>query len=253
MKYFTRNVMSLLLLVIAQISFAQTAADYAFSTFTGQTLDPMTGSTTLIVASVDDAPVAAVPIGFSFNYSGANYTDFSTSPDGFIRLGTTTATSQFTNAITSTTNIPKLFPYWDDMATGPNGSVTTVLTGTPGGQIRVIEWFTSVPRALASDPATARFQLWLYEGTNVIEFRYGTIAAPVTGQSASIGLNGPLATNFQSVTVSSNTSSTTVANNTVTTFPDNGRMYRFTPIPQTTVANATVTPSGNSCLPTART
>ena len=110
MKYFARNVMSLLLLVIAQISFAQTAADYAFSTFTGQTLDPMTGSTALIGASVDDAPVAAVPIGFSFNYCGANYTDFSTSPDGFIRLGTTTATDQFTNAITSTTNIPKPHP-----------------------------------------------------------------------------------------------------------------------------------------------
>lgn len=252
MKYFTRNVMSLLLLVIAQISFAQTAADYAFSTFTGQTLDPMTGSATLVGASIDDAAAAAVPIGFSFNYCGANYTDFSTSPDGFIRLGTGTAANQFTNAITSTTNIPKLFPYWDDMATGPNGSVTTVLTGTPGSQIRVIEWFTSVPRAFDSDPATARFQLWLYEGTNVIEFRYGNIAAPVTGQSASVGINGPLATNFQSITVSSNTSSNSLANNSIATFPDNGRMYRFTPITPTTVANATVTPSGNSCLPTAR-
>jgi len=252
MKYFTRSLMSLLLMVICQISFAQTAADYAFSTSTGQSLDPMTGATQLIGTGVDDAPVAAAPIGFSFSYCGTTYTDFSASPDGFIRMGTTTATSQFTNSITTATNIPKIFPYWDDVATGTTGNVTTVLTGTPGSQIRIIQWFVTIPRN-TSGPATATFQLWLYEGTNVIEFRYGTIAAPVTTQSASVGFNGPLATNFQSVTINSNTSSTSVANDANAVFPASGRMYRFVPITLTTATNATLTPSGNQCVAAART
>jgi hypothetical protein len=244
--------MSLLLLVIAQVSFAQTAADYAFSTFTGQSLDPMTGSTQLIATGVDDTPTPATSsIGFAFSYCGTTYTDFSTSPDGFIRLGTVVATSQFTNDITSTTNVPKIFPYWEDAATGTNGNVTTVLIGTPGSQIRIVEWFVTIPR-LTSGPATARYQLWLYEGTNVIEFRYGAITVAPTAQTASIGFNGPLATNFQSVTISTDLSSTTVVNNSNTTFPVSGKMYRFTPIPLTTIANATITPSGNTCLPTAR-
>lgn len=245
-------VTALFITMAAMPAFAQTAADYGYTTQTGISLDPMTGATTLIGPGIDDAPVAAVPIGFNFTYCGTVYTDFSASPDGFIRLGATTATAQFTNTTTSATNIPKLFPFWDDMATGTTGAVTTVLTGTPGSQIRVVDWFVTVPRATGG-PANGHFQLWMYEGTNVIEFRYD-VGNTSTTQTASIGINGPLGTNFISVTGSNSTASNTAANDANNAIPGSNRLYRFTPGPGTpiTASNFSITPSGNQCVGTAR-
>lgn len=205
---------------------AQTANNYVFSTGTG-TLDPMTGSTQLIGTGIDDDPSSLTNIGFTFVYEGVNYTQFSVTPDGFVKLGSPVAVAQFTNSITSTTNVPKLFPLWDDFATGTTGAVTYVVTGSAPNRVLKINWFVTIPRNTGG-AANANFQAWLYETTNVIEFRYGTSANP---PSASIGINGVNANNFISVTVPGNTASTVTANNTVATWPGSGTMYTFAPPP----------------------
>ena len=107
---------------MAQNLMAQTVSSYVFSTGTGATLDPMTGATVVGSAANDDTPLAAAAIGFSFSYEGTAFTQFSASPDGFMRLGGTTATAAFTNSITSATNPSKIFPLWDDLALGSAGS-----------------------------------------------------------------------------------------------------------------------------------
>jgi len=231
---------------------AQNASAYTFSTSTGASLADMTGSSTLVASGVDDTPGASVAIGFNFVYCGTTYTEVSASPDGFVVLGTSafTALDQFSNSITSTTNQPKIFPWWDDMATGSvagGGKVHTILSGSSGSYIRIIEWFVTQPRN-TSGAANSRFQLWLYEGSNLIEFRYGT--ATGTSPSASIGIsNNPGTVSFSSVTASSHTSSNTTANNSNTGFNTNltgGRMYAFappapcsaTPAPGNTISSA---------------
>lgn len=199
---------------------------YAFVYSTGATLDPMTGATTVIGSGVDDAPMASsASIGFSFVMNGTAYTDYSCSPDGFIKLGAVAATSQFSNSVTSTTNIPKIYGYWDDLATGTDGNVKTLLTGIAPNRIFIAQWFVPIPRN-TSGAANSTFQVWLYEGSNKIELRYGTMGA--SSSSASVGVTAT-ATSYQSVTLSTNTSSNSTPNNSNTITPGFGVMYSFFP------------------------
>jgi hypothetical protein len=217
---------------------------YSFATSTGASLDPMVGATTALGSGDDDTPTASpAAIGFTFPYNGTTYTQFSVSPDGWILLGGTTAAAQFSNAVTSTTNIPKIYPYWDDLATGTTGSVQTLVTGSAPNRILKVQWFITSPRAVGS-PANGTFQAWLYETTGVIEFRYGALTA--SGTNASCGLTAS-ATNFQSVTISSNTTSNSVPNDANAAAPASGRMYTFTPpalsyawTPATFLSNTTI-------------
>ncbi len=205
---------------------AQTANTYLFANSTGATLDPMTGATNIVAASVDDAPSAIQNIGFSFSYEGVAYTQFSASPDGFLKLGSPAAVDQFSNSIVSTTNVPKLFPYWDDLATGVGGGVSFVVTGASPNRILKVQWFVTIPRN-TTGAANSTMQAWLYETSNIIEFRYGTGVGPST--SASIGINGVTATNFISVTTPTNATSNSTANNANTVWPGTGTMYTFAP------------------------
>ena len=84
---------------------------YTLATNAGVALAPMTGSTQLLGAGIDDTPSALANIGFAFTFSGTSYTQFSVTPDGFLKFGSPAAASQFTNALASATNIPKLAPY----------------------------------------------------------------------------------------------------------------------------------------------
>ncbi|MBL7964314.1 MAG: T9SS type A sorting domain-containing protein [Flavobacteriales bacterium] len=229
----------------AAVSLPTQANQMTFAHATGVSLDPMVGATNLLTAPNDDTPTASPgAIGFSFNFNGVSYTQFSASPDGWILLGPTTASNQFTNQVTSTTNIPKIYPYWDDVALGGSGGyVRSVVTGTPGNRILKIEWFVTIPRDL-SGPANSTFQCWLYETSNKIEFRYGTMAS--SAMSSSVGITAG-ATNYQSVTIASNTASTSVPNDANGGQPPVGTMYSFTPLSISSYAWA---PSGLVSDPT---
>jgi len=202
---------------------------YAFATSTGATLDPMVGATQLLTTSNDDTPTASATTfggGFAFNFNGVSYTQYSVSPDGWILFGPTAAANEFTNAVTSSANTPKIYPYWDDLATGTNGNVTSLMTGTAPNRIFKVQWFVNIPRN-TTGPANSTFQAWLYEGSNKIEYRYGTMGTPSSG-TISAGMTGNAST-FQSITYSSNSASTAAANDVNTTAPASGRLYSFTP------------------------
>ncbi|MCW3083229.1 MAG: hypothetical protein JWP12_595 [Bacteroidetes bacterium] len=207
-------------------SVATPLTSYVYSTSTGATLDPMTGATTAIGANDDDTPTAAAAaIGFPFNFNGRNYTKFSVSPDGWILLDSVAAVIEYTNAMTATNNVPKIAPYWDDLATGTNGSVTTLVTGTAPNRILKVQWFVNIPRN-TTGVANSTFQAWLYEGGR-IEFRYGAMGTPSSG-SISGGLTATAAS-FHSLTFATNTSSTATANDANSTAPATGRMYVYAP------------------------
>ncbi|MBK8363126.1 MAG: lamin tail domain-containing protein [Bacteroidetes bacterium] len=208
---------------VATAPLPSTVNVYTFSAGTGTTLDPMTGATQVIGSSNDDTPTGApASIGFNFSFNGTSYNQYSVSPDGWILLGGATATSSFSNGVALTTNIPKIYPIWDDLATGTDGNVQTLVTGTAPNRIFIVQWFVTMPRVLAG-PANSTFQAWLYETSNKIEFRYGTMGN--TG-SASGGLTAG-ATNFQSLTFATNTASTAAANDGNAASPSAGTIYTF--------------------------
>ncbi|WP_181248541.1 GEVED domain-containing protein [Flavobacterium magnum] len=195
-----------------------------FSTSTGAALDPMVGATDVLTTDNDDTPTAApAAIGFTFNFNGVDYSDYSVSPDGWILLGAGSAVDEFSNSATSTANIPKLYPYWDDMATGTDGNVKTLVTGSAPNRIFIVEWNTTVPRSLGG-AANAKFQAWLYETSNKIEYRYGTMSTTTGSATAGYTVNG---TTFSNITFTSNTESKTTANNNNTGVPASGRMYTY--------------------------
>ncbi len=249
------------------------AANYLFSYGFGGSLDAMTGATTVLGSGNDDTPnPSALNIGFSFVFSGTAYTQYSVSPDGWLSLGGAVASAEYSNSVTSTTNTPKIYPLWDDLATGLDGNVKTVVIGTAPNRIFIAQWFVPLPRNTTGN-ANSTFQAWLYEGSNNIEFRYGTMGASVA--SASAGITGTAGT-FRSLTFSSNSASNTVANNAITTLPASGTIYTFSPgdityswspadfLDFTDIANPlatavtsattyTVTPTSNGCVGTAST
>lgn len=203
-------------------------ANYTFATEAGKALHTFTNPVTVIGASADDSPVGPVSIGFSFNLGGQDFDACYVSPDGWIKLGSDVAADQYLNAVTSTSNTPKIYPAWDDYATGTNGSVVTETIGSEPNRIFIVQWFLTIPRNLTS-AANSTFQLLLYESTQQIEFRYGAMG---NSGSASSGITINAST-FRSITFSSNTQSTSVANNSLTTPPATGRSYSFA-LPQPT-------------------
>lgn len=237
------------ILLLAGISgFTQTANTYLFATSTGATLDAMTGATVISPADRDDGVSGVQTIPFTFVYEGANFTALSVSVDGWLKLGPVAGSAEFTNAITSGTNVPKLFALWDDLALGAsNGTLSVLTTGSSPNRIYKVQWFVTIPRSTGGT-ANSTFQCWLYEGTNVIEFRYGAGGTP---GSASCGIGGATAANYISVTTTSHTASTSSANNTIATYPGTGRMYTFTPPAPCsgTPSTPTVPASTGFCLP----
>ena len=207
-------------------------SSYSFSAGTTGTLDPMTGSTQLVASGSDDGVSAVTNIGFTFNYAGVSYTQFSANANGLVRLGGTVVTGQWTNsAANANTASPAIMPYWDDLSTGSaagGGKVHYLLTGSAPNQKLIIEWFVTVPRATGG-AANARFQCVLNEGSNVIEFIYGAGMVVNTANSgATVGL-ATATTAYNTVDVVTNTNSTSTFTTTNTAAIASGTIYTWTP------------------------
>ncbi|MFM2206793.1 MAG: hypothetical protein RL213_768 [Bacteroidota bacterium] len=207
-------------------SFAQYPVNsYVFSTTsTGLLEDVTTPTGSLIGSASDDAASSVTNIGFSFNYAGVNYTQFSVSSNGLMALGSTPVATTATNALATGANV-KIMPYWDDLSTSTTGSVVYKLTGTAPNRKLVVDWFVRVPKNNAQ-AANTHFQCWLEETTNAITFVYGAAATNTGAYTIGVTSTG---SEYYSVTVSSNTASTSTANNANTSAITSGRTYKFTP------------------------
>lgn len=217
-------------LIVALLFFqginAQNATNYVFSTTTGATLDPMTGATSIIGAGIDDGASAVTNIGFPFMYENTAYTQFSVSSNGLIRLGGTAVSTTFTNGIATNADNPKIMPMWDDICTGTGGWVKYVVTGTAPNRILKIEHYGRMD-ATETSASNSTFQTWFYEGTNVIEFVYGTGSNPV---GATIGIAGATYTQYMARNhVTNQTAASTGGVDNIATWPGSGRKYTFTP------------------------
>ena len=201
---------------------------YAGST-SGATLYDLSALPPILTTSNDDTPSGILTLPFAVTFDGVSYTECSVSPDGWVLFGNTAASNQFTNLVTSTTNIPKLYPYWDDLATGTTGYVKGAVAGTAPNRVLIVQWFVTIPRN-TTGAANSTFEARIYETTGVVEFHYGAMG-PSSTMSASVGMTGN-ATNFHSVTLSSLTSSTVTSNDGNTDVPTAGTMITYTPVQQ---------------------
>jgi hypothetical protein len=214
---------------------------YAFTQTTATYAD-LTGATSANNGQLWDDPEIGIPLGFDFQF-------YSKTIDSVLLgygLGGTVSDSLY--GFLESERI--IMPFEADLIdrgdlTGTSVSpISYKLEGMPGSRVFKLEWnnagFYNEGDSLNTLNDFVNFQLWLYEGSNVIEYRYGTSsianaavdfdneAGPVVGLA-----NFPTS---QSYFLSGSLTTPTVSN-TLTWLggvPQNGTVYRFTPLATST-------------------
>jgi hypothetical protein len=212
-------------------------SSYPMTVLGGWPLEDMSGlSTQLIGLSTDNDNSVLSPIGFTFRMDNADYTTFGANGNGFITLGRVPdGASSVNNLSDAGISNPKAAPFWDDLCVGTNGKVHYKTIGAPGMRKLIVEWqnMQITRNGACSGPGTGTFQLWLLEGTGVIQFVYGNgmteTAAADGGYSVGISsTTGPMQT-FATITTASNTVGYMVPNNSQTSAIPAGKSYVFVP------------------------
>jgi hypothetical protein len=234
-----RKLYFLLLFLCSFVLVKAQVGGYVFSASSG-TFTPISGGTSVATSTSaadflgDTKTSTSIPIGFTFNYAGVNYTSVIAASDGFLSFNPT-ATSAATNNLSTTAAArrPLVAPLWDDLdgASG-SGSAKYITTGSAGSRVFTIEWLNWQWQYDATG-ATISFQVKLYEGTNVVEFVYRRETGAVSFGSASIGLAGvgTGSGNFLSLNGSGTApaASSTTETTTISAKPATGQVYTFTP------------------------
>lgn len=216
----------LLLAALSILCFADINEYYSFNATTG-TYVPITGTPIDTILS-DDALSGAIPIGFSFAYGDAAYTEVVVSSNGWIGLGTSLTNSNLTNSLNSETWLPVLAPLWDDTSLA-SGTAAYIMAGTAPNRTFTIQYSSLAWNY--NGTTSYNMQVKIYE-TGKIGFHYGSNTGAPNNPSASIGINmSPGGTDwFYSVSPgAAATVSQTVENITIADFPADGTIYEFIP------------------------
>ncbi len=143
-----------------------------------------TGTVAGAVSNCDDC-FENLPIGFSFNFYGADYTSVNVSSNGLVAFGAGNAA--YGNVPIPTTGAPDNFcaALWDDLYPVGSGDIYYLTAGAAGSRTFTISWQNVA--AFANATPDYNFQVVLYEGSNNIEFRYGSILPEAPAGDYTIG------------------------------------------------------------------
>lgn len=203
---------------------------YGFSYSSG-TYTPITGGSVLGVATNDDTSFPNLPIGFTFNYNGANYTAFSVNSNGFIAMGTAVTSSY--NPLSTGTSNNVISAFGGDLQgnTG-SGELRYETIGAAPNRVLVVQWASY--RSFGATGDNYNFQIRLHETTGRVEVQYGTVGQNATNRTRQLGLRGNTAADFNNRTTTTSWATTTAgANNgatctlTTTIVPVNGSIFRW--------------------------
>ena len=153
---------------------AQVMYPYTFSKATATYTD-LVGSTNLTAGNAWDDTIMTVPLGFTFKWALQNRNVDSITIDSYGILYAPQDFDMNTEIFTRA-----MMPYQADLTDrGYNTNqvavspISYLTTGTAGSRICKIEFKNAGFYSDTSGIDSTNFQVWLYEGTNVIEFRYG--------------------------------------------------------------------------------
>lgn len=193
---------------------AQSTANYTYSSASngslaldknGNSVDMSTGTTQLYGSGVDSYTAVLQNLGFNFVFMGTLYTQFSASPDGAVRLGSTLITG---HTVSPTASTPFISCINIDNKTGGTGKVHYKVQSGTGGQVLIIEWKDILINWNAAGTTLSTFQLRLYQASGTIEMVYGQMWNSSTSAQTGVVWFG-----------SSNTTNTVGQLNTITTTP----------------------------------
>ncbi len=235
----------LLFCVLSVGGYAQTAASYSFSRSSGTYSSIVGGLGTISISSggliSDDGVTTGVPIGFTFNFCGTNYTTLAANANGYLSLAgaTISGNPDYVNQESSLPFISGgtglLMPFWRNLY-GVNKVAYYQTSGTAGSQVFTFE-YVDWSRCCTPTDASLNFQVKLYEGTNRVEFRYSTSSGLVP-TTATIGICNST-TDFQTLPLATSTS-TNSSFNTSCSLPADGTILQFCPPAAAITGNAPV-------------
>jgi hypothetical protein len=160
----------------------------------------------------------AVPIGFSFNFYGTNYTTAYVTTNGLIAFSPNASTppgaTQSANYCIPASSIPNgiIAGYWDNL-TATTGQIRYQTIGTAPNR-RFVVWWNNVP--LQNNPASLQnFKVILDETSNVITSTI--LSSAGGGLAATRGIERQ--DGFAGITVSCNTAGSVTANTSWTCTP----------------------------------
>jgi hypothetical protein len=217
------------MLLSGTAAYAQPAQYYTFSAFAGTYSQVFTNPTNILA---DDQTQTGIPLGFTFNFAGANYSTVAMCSNGFMSLTNNPSNSNTNSAANAGTIGPMLMPLWDDLS-GSSGTPSPTsyysTTGIAPNRVFTLDchawrWnYTGTTNAIS-------FEIKLYETTNNIDYIYEQEAQAITSPSATIGIFNT-GTDFQTLPdattnpIPSNSTFTT----TIATKPATGQVYEWTP------------------------
>lgn len=231
-----------MMLAIGQLSWAQSTANYSFTTnatsslalnLNGNAIDMTTG-TTQLVAPLSDGNVSAVTnIGFNYYFMGNFYSQFSASADGILGLGSTAVTGTAVSGGSTTT--PRISALGADFYVSASGKVHYKIVGSAPNRCLVVEWTgMAVTYNTTAANGNSQWQVRLYESTGVVEYVYGAINCTSTTYN-------PVSTGFSVNTTANNTASVTYSSNTVS----NGATFNTNTLALGDVPNLNSTTNGS--------
>ena len=227
--------MMLVLISLGMSGFAQSLSDYIMTTGTDATKwIQLTDTTSIIVGTGDSKASAVTNIGFTFNFAGTNYTQFSVNSDGNLRFGpTVTGTGNYSTPFSSSAanaNNPKINMLGCDGFITDSGHVYHEVIGTEPNRVCVIEFATSTYNTV-SRPSLLRWQVQLFEGTNEIQVVFPSTLPPIlpnVARQPGMCVDNTdiiLLDNFHNATHYTAGQSTNSC--PITTWPDVDRYYHF--------------------------
>jgi len=173
----------LMTLTMGISGFAQTLSDYVMTTGTDATKwIQLTDTTSIIVGTGDSKASSVTDIGFTFNFAGTDYTQFSVNSDGNLRFGSTvTGTGNYStpfSASNANINNPKINMLGCDGYITDSGFVYHQVFGTAPDRVCVIEFATSTYSS-SSRNSLLRWQVQLFETSNEIQIVYPSNLPPI--------------------------------------------------------------------------
>ncbi len=173
--------------------------------FTYNILPTGAGAVTYNYVDNDDELSNAIPIGFSFNFFGQDYTQLKVSTNGFLTFDVSSTGSAFSNQTLPNNNVPNAVVafMWDDLELS---GFEYFVTGTAPNRAMVINFdafhFFS--------PSAVQAQIVLQETTNEIEIHCINCIADDGGPSATQGIENATGTQAFAVPGRNNTDWTSI-------------------------------------------
>ncbi len=139
----------------------------------------------------DDQVSPLIPLGFTFNFYGTDYTNLYVSSNGFLSFTDASDNGCCTGDPIPSAGTPNtiIAAWWEDLDPGEGGTVHYQTLSTGAGNVFIVQ-FTDIQHFPSGNATT--FQFKLFEGSNNIEAHYMT--TPSDGGTHSVGIENQTGT-----------------------------------------------------------